>query len=354
MTSPPRVTVLMAVYNGERWLEEAVRSILDQEFRDFEFVIVDDGSVDGSRAILTRIGADDPRVIVIANESNRGLPESLNRGLEIARGEYVARQDADDLSEPGRLSAQVALLDSRPDVALVSTNYHVIDEKGTLLRSDRRDRRQAVVEYFLHFSNVIGGHTQVMFRRDAVLDARGYDARFRPSEDYDLWLRLAQRGGIVILPVFAMRYRLHTRSMSAGSREAMRSATLEIVQGALTRLLGREVSETEAAAVRAVGGIEPPGSGTPMLAIADQLFSEGLSRAEADGMARDDLRAVRSGTARLFANRAAVLFALQRNVRGAARCFIYALRWSVAGAASGFASTLSSLLLVKWRQWRAR
>lgn len=126
----PKISVVMSVYNGERYLGEAVESIFNQTFSDFEFIIINDGSTDRTPEILTEI--DDPRAKVI-NQPNRGLTASLNRAIRLAKGEYIARMDADDISEPTRLERQVEVLDRDPDVVLVACWYEVIDEKGNFL-----------------------------------------------------------------------------------------------------------------------------------------------------------------------------------------------------------------------------
>src|SRR6202008_257841 len=161
------------VYNGARYLDEAIDSVLAEEFTDFEYVIVDDGSTDGTAEILTRAAARDARITVLRNEANRGIAESANRGLAVARGDYIARLDSDDISMPGRFARQVNLLDAHPEVALVSMNYESISADGVVLARSHRDHPSIVVEYLLNFSNALGGHSQVMFRRSAVEAAGG-------------------------------------------------------------------------------------------------------------------------------------------------------------------------------------
>ncbi|HKQ33129.1 MAG TPA: glycosyltransferase family A protein, partial [Thermodesulfobacteriota bacterium] len=117
----PKVTVLMTVYNGEKFLNEAIDGILNQTFRDFEFLIINDGSTDGSREIIKSY--KDPRINLVDNESNIGLTASLNRGLSLAGGEYIARQDADDISLPERLEKQISILERNPDIALLGSWY---------------------------------------------------------------------------------------------------------------------------------------------------------------------------------------------------------------------------------------
>jgi glycosyltransferase involved in cell wall biosynthesis len=127
-----RVSVVMSVFNGERFLREAVDSILGQTYRDLELIVIDDGSADGSGEILAQRRQADARLRVFP-QANMGLTRSLNRGVELSTGEYVARMDADDLSEPRRFERQVAFMDAHPDVGLLGTAYREIDGEGRVL-----------------------------------------------------------------------------------------------------------------------------------------------------------------------------------------------------------------------------
>lgn len=242
---PPRVTVLTTVYNGARYLDEAIDSVLAEEFGDFEYVIVDDGSTDGTADLLARAAARDPRIIVLRNETNRGIAASANRGLAVARGEYIARIDSDDISMPGRFRRQVATLDARPEVALVSMNYESIDADGAVLARSHRDHPSIVVEYLLHFSNALGGHSQVMFRSSVVEAVGGYDETCAAALDSDLWTRIVRHGRIVVLPEIGMRYRVHHESVSARSSATQVEVGKRILLRTLSSYLGRPVSDHE-------------------------------------------------------------------------------------------------------------
>jgi glycosyltransferase involved in cell wall biosynthesis len=211
VTGDPTVTVLMAVHDGERHLRESIESILGQTFRDFELLVVDDASTDGTAAVLA--GYDDPRIRTIRNPENLGLTRSLNRGLEQARGRLVARQDADDVSEPRRLERQVAFLEANPDVPLVASAYVRIDDSGAGVgprpvpcdpRSIRR--RLLLLNAFAHSS--------VVFRREAVEALGGYREEFPFAQDYDLWSRLARTAPLGALPEPLVRYREAAGSMT--------------------------------------------------------------------------------------------------------------------------------------------
>ncbi len=198
----PKVTVLMAVYNGEDHLSESIESILAQTFEDFEFLIVNDGSTDRSRDVVLSYRNADPRIRLIDNPQNIGLPKSLNLGLRRAKGEYVARQDADDLSAPLRLEAQVEFLDSRPEVHAVGCWFESVDEQGLTFGYERpSDRSPSIPEQLSAGINPLA-HGSVTFRRQTVVDLGGYDERFWYAQDFELWLRLFSKASTsgAILP----------------------------------------------------------------------------------------------------------------------------------------------------------
>ena len=131
MSDKPEISILMGVYNCEATLGASIQSMLDQDFTNSEFIICDDGSVDGTLDVVRRYALQDSRIVVLANEENRGLSYSLNHCLQHARGRYIARMDGDDLSLPGRLSAQFAYLEAHPEVALCGSSIEFFDDAGT-------------------------------------------------------------------------------------------------------------------------------------------------------------------------------------------------------------------------------
>ena len=185
----PGVTVLLAVHNGERFLRAALESILAQSYRDFELLVVDDGSTDRTAEILA--SCDDARLRVIGQE-RCGLTRSLNRGLAAARGAFVARMDADDISAPDRLLEQVRALENDPELGLVGCRYLRIDEKGRALRLPLVPVYDAAIRDTLVLRNPFC-HSAVTFRRRLVEEVGGYDTALELSQDYDLWFRLAPR-----------------------------------------------------------------------------------------------------------------------------------------------------------------
>jgi glycosyltransferase involved in cell wall biosynthesis len=185
-----RVSVVMSVYNGDRFLRKAVDSILDQTYRDLELVVIDDGSTDGSAAILA--GIADRRVRVV-RQANAGLTRSLNRGIGLSSGAYVARMDADDVAHPRRLERQVAFMDAHPEVGLLGTAYDEIDAEDRVVGrrvfpTDDATLRATLIRYNPFF------HASVMMRRDLLQEVGVYDERIPSSvQDYELWFRIARR-----------------------------------------------------------------------------------------------------------------------------------------------------------------
>lgn len=181
----------MPVYNGQRFLHGATESILCQTWSDFEFLIINDGSTDNSREIISSFS--DSRIRLIDNPSNIGLTKSLNKGLELAEGEYIARQDADDISYPKRLERQVQFLNAHPDIVLLGTQARAIDEKGRPHKTNflRIPVGMLTIRWYLMFQNAFI-HSSVMFRRSTVWkELGGYDESFERAQDYELWSRAA-------------------------------------------------------------------------------------------------------------------------------------------------------------------
>lgn len=183
-----KISVVMSAYNAEKYLREAMDSILSQTFADFQLIVIDDKSTDASGAILKEYAARDARVVVLENEENMGLTKSLNRGLSIARGEYIARMDADDISVPDRFQKQVDFLDSHPDYSFVSCIGRYIDEDGK--EEQLRLFPETNEEIYAMMPKVDAVmHPGVMFRREDIAKIGNYCEDFRVVQDYDLWFR---------------------------------------------------------------------------------------------------------------------------------------------------------------------
>lgn len=239
------ITVLMPAFNRDRFVGEAIESVVAQDFATFELVIVDDGSTDRTPEILRAWAQRDPRIVVVTAPQNEGIPKALNRGLRAARAPYVARLDSDDRMLPGRLAAQAAILDAHADVVLVSCAYDLIDVDGNYLDRWAGGEPHEVAAFFLNFYNIVGGGGQVMFRRDDVLAEGGYAEAYAGSEDYDLWVRMLRRGRFVSLPIVGMQQRQHDARSDVKYGSAKRYNWTAIMGDALTRSLGRTISTDE-------------------------------------------------------------------------------------------------------------
>lgn len=182
----PKLSVIMSVYNGEKFISEAIESILDQTFTDFEFIIVDDGSTDATPKILQTFSKKDSRIKVLP-QHNQGLTKSLNRGIGIANGTYIARMDADDVSLPNRLASEISILDSNPQIKCVGTNAIIINENGKSIKKIIADENK--IQNLYKRNCLI--HGSLVFKKEALQKIGGYDEHIRFAQDYDLLLRLA-------------------------------------------------------------------------------------------------------------------------------------------------------------------
>jgi len=219
MSKNPIVSVQMPVYNAERYVAEAVESILAQTFEDFEFIIIDDGSTDGSLAILEAYARRDGRIRIISRE-NRGLVATRNELLGKSTGQYCALLDADDVAMPTRLSRQVEYMEQHPQCVVVGSRALLIDSNGEPIRE--------MVDLFTHEQidnqHLEGGSSQIinptaMIRREAVENVGGYRDGYPSAEDLDLFLRLAERGQVVNLPDVLTEYRQHLASEGYARRQ---------------------------------------------------------------------------------------------------------------------------------------
>jgi glycosyltransferase involved in cell wall biosynthesis len=214
MTAPPKVSVIVASYNGQRFVAETVRSILGQTFADFELIVVDDGSTDGTRAILRDLAARDPRMRVVEKE-NEGLIATLNRAIAESRGAYIARIDHDDLMRPQRLERQAAFLDASPDFVGVGCLLQSMREDGTYVGTPRirHERLRHDPSAFPPRQQWLYGPTP-MIRADALRKVGGYRAQFVAAEDRDLCWRLGDIGRLERLPEVLVDHRFHATNMS--------------------------------------------------------------------------------------------------------------------------------------------
>ncbi len=210
MNRNTHVTVLMATYNDAASIKAAVESIRTQTYTNWDLLIVDDGSTDDTPAILQRLAQQDERITVVRNPTNRGLAASLNIGWRQARGELIARMDADDLCLPERLQRQVEFMTAHPEVAVLGAGVEYMDKDGrTLGRGVRPRRHEKLVQKILREAPFY--HHSVMVRRAFYEVLGGYDERLRRGQDYDLWLRGRHRFRFHNLTEPLIRYRLRQR-----------------------------------------------------------------------------------------------------------------------------------------------
>ncbi|MBK9175723.1 MAG: glycosyltransferase [Flavobacteriales bacterium] len=206
----PLVSVVMPVHNAERFVGDAIRSMLGQTFRDFEFIVVNDGSTDGSQEIITSF--HDFRIRLI-NQANQGIGAALNNGIAAARGELIARMDADDLSLPERLAKQTAFLQSNPHIGILGTWATIEDIAGMSKGSLEHPTDDARIRYALLFDTPFV-HPTVMFRRCVFVEDAGYSSAPGVFEDFELWSRMIRRTQGANLPEHLLRYRLVPGSFS--------------------------------------------------------------------------------------------------------------------------------------------
>ncbi|PWB18335.1 glycosyltransferase family 2 protein, partial [Flavobacterium sp. HTF] len=227
----PKITVLMPVYNCELYIKETVDSILNQTFTDFEFLIIDDASTDKTVDIIKTY--NDSRIKLIVKPVNTGYTNSLNYGLKIAKGEYIARMDGDDISFPERFAKQVSLLDANPEIILCGTLYQII---GT----------EKVCNHPLNYEEIkvklISGcyiaHPTVMFRK-SVFESYNlqYDTNMEPAEDHELWSRLIFLGKVVNIDEVLLWYRVHIKQTSIISNEKQLKISKEVAINMLQKLI---------------------------------------------------------------------------------------------------------------------
>jgi hypothetical protein len=237
----------MAVHEGQPYLPEAVESILGQTFNDFEFLIIDDASTDGSSEYLASLS--DSRIRLLANKTNLGLTRSLNRGLDEARGEYVARMDHDDISLPDRLAAQVAYLDAHPEVDVLGTWARTLGLNPE--QTWRYPLADADIRAEMLFASVLV-HSSVMLRR-ASLEAHElrYDPAIARAQDYELWTRAAPHLHFANLDEVLLRYRVHPGQVGA-QQHAEQQAVADTVRAGQLKALGLQPSAEELALHNAI------------------------------------------------------------------------------------------------------
>jgi glycosyltransferase involved in cell wall biosynthesis len=207
------ITVLMSVYNGERWLSESIESVLSQSYSNFEFIIINDGSTDASLEIINSFAVRDSRINII-DKPNTGLADSLNVGINQAQGEWIARIDADDLCEPDRLHKQYGLVRMKPSLVLIGSDFQVIDEEGRPGKMYKCSSKHKSLVNSLATGRRFFPHSSSFYHSETVRLLGGYRTRIKRAQDRDLWLRLCEAGQITCLSESLVKIRKHPNQIT--------------------------------------------------------------------------------------------------------------------------------------------
>jgi glycosyltransferase involved in cell wall biosynthesis len=294
MNSAQPITVLMPVYNGADYLAESIETILGQTFREFEFLIINDGSRDGSQAILETYAARDPRIRLLQQE-NMGLAATLNKGLGLARGALVARQDQDDLSSPERLARQLAYMQAHEDCVLLGTRAAILADRTPTQRAHDHPVFNTVLKLDLLFNNPFV-HSSVMLRRDRVLELGGYttDRNRQPPEDYELWARIGRAGRVANLPERLLVYREAAQSMSRTGHNPFQSKLVLLCAENLALTSGLSAPDRhcrDIAALMHQAPLEP--SESPDLPAMEAVLQRCIDRIAPEAQSGDEAREFR-------------------------------------------------------------
>ncbi|WP_284450644.1 glycosyltransferase family 2 protein [Methylophaga thalassica] len=234
-TDSPLISVILPVYNAEKYVELAIFSILGQTYTNFELVIIDDGSTDDSKKIITRMANSDNRIRLISRP-NKGLIKTLNEAIDVSRGDYIARMDADDICLPDRLENQITFLSEHPGNVVVGTLSTLIDSDGDEIGPFGKWVKHDEIDS-AHLSGHGGAiiHPSVMIRTDALRCVGGYREEFKSAEDIDLWLRLAELGKVTNIDKRLILYRQHMDSIGHRHRSEQVTNTRKAILDAYKR-----------------------------------------------------------------------------------------------------------------------
>ncbi len=227
MSASPKVSVLMPAYNAEKYIGEAIESILNQTFKDFEFIIIDDCSTDNTWGIIQKYAEKDNRIVILRNEKNSKIPKTLNRGLSISRGKYIARVDADDWSYPYRLDKQINFMESHPEVGVSGGNMEVCDETMNKIGLRRYNLDDGKIRKKI-FRYSPFSHPLIIFRADVAQNLRGYNEDLSDAEDYDLYFRIGRYYKFSNLDDILLKYRVTKNSFSHSRVKKQELVTLYV------------------------------------------------------------------------------------------------------------------------------
>ena len=238
MKKSPRISVVMPAYNSEKYIAEAIESILNQTFTDFEFIILNDGSTDNTAKIIKEYAKKDKRIKLIDNKKNQGLVSILNQGLDLARGEYIARMDSDDISLPTRFEKQIKYMDTHPECGVLGTWFQCFCNSDAKVRHPERIK----ILNILHDQHV--GHPTVMLRK-SVMDKYGfyYDTNYKYAQDFELWSRMVYFTEIHNLPEILLHYRMADLSISVAHATEQQGFAKRVKQNILDKITDDPVKQ---------------------------------------------------------------------------------------------------------------
>lgn len=242
MNQSPLVSIIMPAFNAEKYLKESVDSILNQTYKNWELLIINDGSSDNTEKLISEYVAQDSRIFGLENEGNKGLVFTRNKGLQAAKGKYVANLDSDDIAYPNRLNLQINYLEENPNVVLLGSSCELIDEKGNHLGFEKREIGQNQIKSVLVFSNYFINST-VVIRREK-LENLSYADNYAPAEDYQLVTQLKDSGELVNLEEVLVKYRLHGNNISTINKKEQDDAIRRIHKNLILEL-GVQFNEPE-------------------------------------------------------------------------------------------------------------
>lgn len=275
-TASPRVSVLMTTYNGGRLVQETIDSIRAQTFKDWELIVVDDCSTDDTYEIVTA-HAEDPRIRLFRNDRNLGISLTRNRALELARGEYVAATDQDDLSLPQRVAAQVGFLDENPRVVMLATAAKEL--RGATLRPVYPGEMRSHLLAWRLYTRCSIVHSSVCMRRKALIEhGLRYEPEFHYAEDFVLFHKLAQIGDIKILPDELVIYRETADNASSRHGAAMNANGMAFLRQAYAQELGITAAPEAFAQLWSVFNAGAPARTEQVLQTAGRLYADALQR----------------------------------------------------------------------------
>lgn len=215
----PKISVIMSVRNAQKYLTKAIESILSQTYENFEFIIIDDDSTDKSLQILEEYALKDKRIKILT-QANKGMIVALNKGLEIASGDYVARMDADDISLPERFEKQTQYLEKHSECVAVGCKILLIDRSDMpIMHFHYKQSHEEIDGHHMSGQGSAISHPAAMIRKKTLLEIGGYKPEFEAAEDIDLFLRLAEIGKLANLPNLLFKYRMHMKSVGHAKRK---------------------------------------------------------------------------------------------------------------------------------------